>query len=153
MGRRILLHRFVAVEMVLMLVCLLLVVGGNSPAKVLGFFLAVSALAWGGRERSFLLRFKKDMKGQLARDPAAAFRNETDLACSQSGLMVANSGVTHEHPWAAVEHIGMDRRYIYLLTHGLHHYVIPLSAFGSAEQADRFFVEVERFRVGGGIGG
>lgn len=142
MGRKIMLHRFILVEIILLLICIPLMFAGN-PLKILLFFLMISALAWIFRERSVIFQFKKDMKGQLMRDPDAAFRKETTVRLSENGISVTNTGSTTDHPWNRLEHFAHDSRYIYILTDGLRNYVIPKTAFPSDAEADTFLGALE----------
>ena len=143
MGRKILFHRFLVVEAVLLLICLLLMTG-HPPGPVMPFFVGFSALAWGFRERPVIRKFTKDLKAQLVRDPEAAFRRETTMTVSEEGLEVANSGAAVTHPWPRVEYVGRDDRYTYVLTDGLRHYAVPAAAFGGDAEADRFWGEIRR---------
>lgn len=147
MGRKIMLHRFILVEVILFLICLPLMFAGN-PMKIMLFFLVISIVAWIFRERSVILQFKKDMKGQLMRDPDAAFRKETTVRLSEKGLSVTNTGITTDHPWNRLEHFAQDSRYIYILTDGLRNYVIPKTAFPSDAEAETFLGALKDRRRG-----
>lgn len=149
LARKMILHRFLFVEAILLLICFLLMLG-NPPQKVLVFFIAISALAWVFRERSLMHQFKKDMKGQLLRDPNAAFKQKTTLILDEAGLKVENTGGVTTHPWDEVEHVGRDDRYLYVITDGMRHYVIPKAAFGGNAQSEAFSQELEARRTHGG---
>ncbi len=145
MGKRLLVHRFVMVEILLLLICLLLMLG-NHPLRILPAFVAISGLAWWFRERAVMVQFKRDMKGQLMRDPDAAFTRQTSMETTEEGFTVTNSGVTARFFWREVEHIEADDRCIFILSEGMQHYVVPKAAFGSPVEASAFFRFITRSR-------
>ena len=60
-GRKMMLHRFIAVESVILLIAVLFAVN-HDRLVVLLVFLSVSGLAWTFRERSVIVQFKRDFK-------------------------------------------------------------------------------------------
>jgi hypothetical protein len=145
MGKTLLIHRFVMVEILLLLICLLLMIG-NPPLKIIPAFVAISGLAWLFRERAVMVQFKRDMKGQLMRDPDASFKKKSVMEATEEGFSVTNSGVTARFLWRQVEHLEADDRCIYILSEGMQHYVVPKSAFGSPVEASAFYRFIERNR-------
>ena len=66
-GKKAMLHRFLAVEIVVLFVCLMFAVNHNRFYVLLAF-LIISGLAWWFRERSVMMQFKKDFKRGLRKD-------------------------------------------------------------------------------------
>jgi hypothetical protein len=145
-GRRMMLHRFIAVEIVILFIAVLFAINHN-PLKVLLGLAIVSGLAWVFRERSVLLQFKRDFKRERRKDEKRLFDKRRRLEIMEDGIVVDIGGNRNRYRWDEVETVGMDRRHIYIVMTGVLHYVIPLSAFPNPGEAGRFMETIQHCRA------
>ncbi len=138
-GKKIMLHRFIAVESVLLLIAFLFAVNHNRLVVLL-VFLSISGLAWTFRERSVIVQFKRDFKRERRKNPGGAFDKERVLTVNPDGLAVDIDGQRAHHTWDKIIYTGKDRQNVYILLEGVLHYVIPLSAF-SGDVVPEAFLE------------
>ncbi|MEJ2038334.1 MAG: YcxB family protein [Desulfosarcinaceae bacterium] len=136
-GRKMMLHRFIMVEIVLFLICLMFAFN-HSRIKVLSIFLLFSGIAWLFRERAVLMQFKKDFKREERRDESGAFHKSRVLSIDPRGFSLATGARDHRYSWNQVQHIDRDANYLYIVLEGVLHHIIPLSAFKNQETADKF---------------
>ena len=144
-GRKLMLHRFLMVEAVLLFICLMFAINGN-PFKVLLVFLALSTLAWTFRERSVIQQFKKDFKKELRKDEENSFAQPRILKISPEQLEVSAGDNHQAHPWPSVEWTGQDERRLYIITSGVLHYAVPKSVFQDEAEMEVFLKLVDTYR-------
>lgn len=146
LGRKMVLHRFLMVEVILLLICGLFAVN-HDRLKVLLVFAGLSCLAWLFRERAVLMQFRKDFKRENRRDGTGAFHSERILHVSPSGLRLRMGQIENRIGWDQVARIDRDSRYIYILLTGVLHHVIPVSAFADAQAPDRFLETARSYQA------
>jgi hypothetical protein len=129
-GKKMMFHRFVAVESILLFIAVLFAVNHNRTIVLL-VFLLVSGLAWLFRERSVLLQFKKDFKRERRKNDTDMFEKERIMTIAPDGLTVEIGEQRTHYTWDHVAYMGKDRKHVYILLTGMLHYVIPLSAFSN----------------------
>ena len=144
-GKKMMLHRFITVEIIIFLISLLFTFNHN-PFKVLLVFIALSALAWLFRERSVLVQFRKDFKREDRRDESGAFHRDRTISINASGITVHSGGGRNSHTWDEVALISRDAKYVYVVLKGVLHHVIPLSAFHDENDAQQFMDAMQAFR-------
>jgi hypothetical protein len=144
-GQRLMLHRFLMVEAVLLFICVMFAINGN-PFNVFLIFAALSVLAWTFRERSVIQQFKRDFKKELHRDEENSFAQPRTLQISPAHLEVGAGPNHNTHPWPSVEWTGQDERLLYIITKGVLHYAVPKSAFQDAEEMEIFLKLVAAYR-------
>lgn len=146
-GKKMMLHRFLAVEAIVLFIAIIFAVNHNR-FKVLLCFVIVSCLAWLFRERSVLLQFKRDFKRERRRDEQALFDKDRVMRIAPDGLTV-NVGNQHaHHAWSKVDMTGRDNRHVYIVLSGVLHYVIPVTAFADENEVDIFLDAIEAYRAG-----
>ena len=133
------LHRFIAVESVILLIAILFAVNHNRFVVLL-VFLSVSGLAWTFRERSVIVQFKRDFKWERRKNHGGTFDKERILTVNPDGLAVDIDGRRSHYTWNQIIFTGKDRQNVYIILEGVLHYVIPLSAF-SGDVAPEAFLE------------
>lgn len=126
-GRRMLLHRHLIVQAVLVVVCGLFAVN-NDPLVVLAVFVALSALAWVLRDRAVVKKYRKDLKGNMPKGPGGVVHRAVTLL--DDGLEFESEGRTLRYAWSGLEAVEADQDNLYVMPDGLMHYVIPKNAFG-----------------------
>ena len=138
LGRKMMTHRFIMVEVLIVLIFAMLVMRHDPFKVVLGFIIA-SCLAWIFREQSALLQFKREFKREMSKDDSGDFHAERILQVSPDGLTMDAVGGRQHLEWSRIEGVGQDSRHIYILVKGVLHYVVPKTAFADADHAQAFF--------------
>jgi hypothetical protein len=146
-GRKLMLHRFLVVEIILLFICLMFAVNDN-PFKVFLIFTAISVIAWTFRERSVILQFKKDFKKELRKDEENSFAQTRIMQIGPQGLEVSTGANHQNHPWPSVEWTGQDKHLLYIITRGVLHYAVPKSVFQDEEELEIFLKLVDTYRAG-----
>ena len=144
-GKKMMLQRYIAIEMILALIFILFAVNHNR-FRVLLAFMIVSGLAWLFRERAVLVQFRRDFKREQRKDREGLFDQDRILRIDADGLHVAVGAADARYTWDQVELTGKDRKYVYIVLTGLLHYVIPLAAFADSNDADRFLGAIASHR-------
>lgn len=144
-GQKLMLHRFLMVEAVLFVICLMFAINGN-PLIVLMVFLGLSVLAWFFRERSVIQQFKKDFKKELRKDEENSFAQPRIMQITKEHLEVSTGNHHQAHPWSTIEWTGQDERRLYLVTSGVLHYTIPKTTFQDEEEMQIFLKLVDTYR-------
>ena len=145
LGRKMMLHRFIMVEIIIFLICSLFAFNHN-PIKVLLMFIVLSGLAWLFRERSVLVQFRKDFRREDRRDKTGAFHRDRTMSIDASGITVNSGNGQNSHTWDQVELVNRDAKYVYIVLKGVLHHVIPLSAFRDANHTEQFMTATQTFR-------
>lgn len=145
-GKKMMLHRFIAVESIFFLIALMFAIN-NNPLVVLLVFLIVSGLAWLFRERSVLLQFKRDFKRERRKDDTGMFEKERLMTIDPDGLTVVIGEQRTHYAWDEIVHAGKDRKNAYIIMTGVLHYVIPLNAFSDENETDAFLEAVASYRT------
>jgi hypothetical protein len=140
------LHRFIAVESIILLIAILFAVNHNRVIVLL-VFLFVSGLAWLFRERSVLVQFKRDFKKERRKNDGGAFEKERIMTVAQEGLTVDIDGRRTHYTWDRIVYTGKDRKHVYILLSGVLHYVIPLSAFSGDLEPEAFLESIASYRA------
>ena len=144
-GRKMMLHRFILVEVIIVGITIIFAINHNRLNVLLGF-LIVSSLAWLFRERSVIVQFRKDFKRERRKDETGQFDRDRILRITPDGLSVQIGLEQTQYQWDELEMAGRDPKHVYLLLRGVLHYVIPLSAFSDENEADHFLDTVESYR-------
>ena len=144
-GKRMMLHRFIAVEIIIVFIAILFAVNHN-PFNVFLGLVIVSGLAWLFRERSVLLQFKRDFKRERRKDKTGLFDLPRTLAIGPEGITAKIGPNDNRHGWHEVSTSGRDSKYIYIVLTGVLHYVVPLASFADRTEADRFMAMIEQYR-------
>lgn len=144
-GQKLMLHRFLMVEAVLLFICLMFAINGN-PLIVLLVFAGLSVLAWFFRERSVIQQFKKDFKKEQRKDEENSFAQPRIMQIKAEHLEVSTGDHHMAHPWPTVEWTGQDDRLLYIVTKGVLHYAIPKSTFQDEEEMQIFLKLVDTYR-------
>ena len=145
-GKKMMLHRFIAVESIFFLIALMFAIN-NNPLVVLLVFLGVSGLAWLFRERSVLLQFRRDFKRERRKDESGMFEKERLLTIDPDGLTVVIGDQRTNYEWDEVVYAGKDRKNVYIIMTGVLHYVIPLTAFADENEPDAFLASIDSYRT------
>jgi hypothetical protein len=145
-GKKMMFHRFLAVEAIILLIAIILATG-NNPFKVFLGFIAVSCLAWVLRERSVLLQFRKDFKREQRKDKDGLFEKERIVNIAPESFSVDIGSQRTEYTWDQIELTGKDNHYVYIILTGVLHYVIPLSAFSDGDEVDIFLNSIAACRT------
>jgi hypothetical protein len=145
-GKKMMLHRFLAVEAIILFITIIFATSHN-PFKVFVGFILVSGLAWVFRERSVLLQFRKDFKRELRKDEDGLFEKDRILNIAPEGLIVDIGSQRSEYAWDQIEMTGKDNHYVYIILTGVLHYVIPLSAFTDGDEVDTFLRSIASHRT------
>lgn len=145
-GKKMMLHRFIAVESIFVFIAILFAVNHNRLA-VLSVFLIVSGLAWLFRERSVLLQFKKDFKRERRKDDSGMFDKERIMSVDPDGLTVDIGGQRSHYTWDQVKYTGKDQKHVYIILSGVLHYVIPISAFTDDHDPEDFLEAIAAYRA------
>jgi hypothetical protein len=145
-GKKMMLHRFIAVESIFLFIAILFAVNHNR-FMVLLVFLAVSGLAWLFRERSVLLQFKKDFKRERRKDDTGLFDKERIMSLGPGGLTVDIGDQRSHYTWDQVKHTGKDKKHVYVILSGVLHYVIPISAFTGDHDPEAFLEAIASYRA------
>ena len=143
-GKKMMLHRFLAVEAIILFITIIFAINHN-PLKVLLGFIIATCLAWIFRERSMLLQFKKDFKREVRKDKEGLFDMDRVLAIAPEGLTVEIGSQRSEYSWDQIDTAGKDMHHVYILLTGVLHYVIPLSAFSDENEADTFLKTIASY--------
>jgi len=144
-GKKIIIHRYIAVESIFFLIALMFAINSNRFVVLL-VFLVVSGLAWLFRERSVLLQFKRDFKRERSKDDTGMFEKERILTIDPEGLTVDVGDQQTHYRWNEVVYAGKDRKNVYIIMSGVLHYVIPLTAFSDENEPDTFLESVAGYR-------
>jgi hypothetical protein len=140
------LHRFIAVESIILLIAILFAVNHNRGIVLLAF-LFVSGLAWLFKERSVLVQFKRDFKKERRKNDGSAFEKERIMTVAPDGLTVNIDGRRTHYTWDRIVYTGKDRKHVYILLSGVLHYVIPLSAFSGDLAPEAFLESIASYRA------
>lgn len=144
-GKKMMLHRFLAVEAIVLFITIVFAINHN-PFKVFLGFIIVSCLAWLFRERSVLLQFRKDFKRERRKDAEGLFEKERVLSIDPSGLEVEIGVQQSQYEWDEVDMAGQDKLHVYIILKGVLHYVIPQTAFANEGETDIFLNKIESYR-------
>jgi hypothetical protein len=145
-GKKMMLHRFLAVEAIILFIAIIFATGHN-PFKVLLGFIIASGLAWVLRERSVLLQFRKDFKREQRKDKDGLFEKERILNIAPECFSVDIGSQRAEYTWDQIEITGKDNHYVYIILKGVLHYIIPLSAFTDGDEVGNFLNSIADFRT------
>ncbi len=145
-GKTMMLHRFLAVEAIILFITIIFAINHN-PFKVFLGFVIVSCLAWIFRERSVLLQFKKDFKRERRKDKEGLFDMDRILNIAPDGITVNIGSQRNEYTWDEVDMTGKDKHHVYILLTGVLHYVIPMTAFADENEADTFLSRIASYRA------
>ena len=145
-GKKMMLHRFIAVETVIVLISIIFAINHNRFKVLLGF-LVVSGLAWLFRERSVLLQFKRDFKRERRKDESGMFDKDRIMTVDAEGLTVEIGTQETRYSWDRIGATGQDRKHVFIVTNGVLHYVIPLSAFSKNEDPKAFLDAIATYRT------
>jgi hypothetical protein len=140
------LHRFIAVESVILLIAVLFAVNHDRLVVVL-VFLSVSGMAWTFRERSVIVQFKRDFKRERRKNHGGTFDKERVLTVNPDGLAVDIDGQRTHYTWDRIVYTGKDRQNVYIILEGVLHYVIPLCAFSGDPDPETFLEAIARYRA------
>jgi len=144
-GRKMMLHRFIAVEAVIVFISIFFAINHNRINVLIGFA-TVSGLAWLFRRRSVLLQFKKDFKRERRKDKSGSFEKERVLSITPDELCISVDANQTCHTWDEVETTDRDREHIYIILKGVLHYVIPVTAFADDQEVDEFATALDTYR-------
>ena len=144
-GKKMMLHRFIMVECILVLICLVFAVN-HDRLTVFLCFMGLSALAWLFRERAVILQFKKDFKRERRKDELNLFDRDRIVRLDKDGLLVNVGSQENRYAWHEIETTGQDKKNIYILLRGVLHYVIPKSAWDNSDQAAEFYNALKAHR-------
>jgi hypothetical protein len=145
-GRKMMRHRFLAVETIIVLITMMFAITHNLFNVFLGFII-VSCSAWIFRERSVLLQFKKDFQRERRKDEEGLFDLDRILSIAPEGLTVDIGFRRNEYTWDQIDTVGIDKNHVYILLTGILHYVIPLTAFTGENEAHTFLEAIDAFRT------
>lgn len=145
-GKKMMLHRFIAVESIIVFITIIFAINHNRLKVFLGF-VVLSSLAWLFRERSVLLQFKKDFKRERRKDEGGLFDKDRILNVTPEGLTVDIGSQHARYAWDQVEMTGRDHRHVYIILKGVLHYVIPVSAFAGNHEVDIFLESIASYRT------
>lgn len=146
MGKKMMLHRFMVVETIVIFITIIFAINGNPWKVFLGFAIA-TGLAWLFRERAVMLQFKKDFKRERRKDESGSFEKDRILRIALEGISVRIDGETVHYQWDEVDTAGRDRKHLYIVLTGVLHYVIPISAFSEEKEADNFLRKIASYRT------
>ena len=144
-GKKMMLHRFLAVEAIVLFITIVFAINHNI-FKVFLVFIVVSCLAWLFRERSVLLQFRKDFKREQRKDEEGLFEKERVLSIDPSGIMVEIGVQESQYEWDEVDMVGQDKHYVYIILTVVLHYVIPQAAFAAEGETNKFLKKIESYR-------
>lgn len=145
LGRKMMLHRFIVVECLLLFICFVFAINHNRLV-VLMWFAGLSGLAWLFRERSVILQFKKDFRREKRKDETNLFDRERMMTIDTDGLRVLIGSRENRYDWSEVEAVGQDKNNVFILLKGVLHYVIPKTAWEDPDQSEQFFDTLQRYR-------
>lgn len=144
-GRKMMLHRFLLVECILVFICVLFAINHNRLV-VLICFAGLSGLAWLLRERTVIVRFKKDFRRERRKDDINSFDRDRIMTIDADGFRVQIGSRENRYDWSRVEAVGQDKNNIYILLTGVLHYVIPKSAWQVPDHPEQFFNTLQSYR-------
>jgi hypothetical protein len=144
-GKKMMMHRFIAVEAIILFITIIFAINHNRFKVLLGFVI-ITILAWLFRERSVLLQFKKDFKRERRKDDQGLFDKDRILTITPDGLKINIGNTRNQYAWDQVAMVGYDRKLLYIILKGVLHYVIPLSAFADENEALLFLDSIESHR-------
>lgn len=145
-GRKLMLHRFIAVEVIVVFITILFAINHNR-FKVFAVFIIVTGLAWLFRERAVLLQFRKDFKRELHKDDAGLFAKDRVLRIAPKDLTVTVGNQQMRYTWDQLEKTDRDGQNVYILLKGMLHYVIPLAAFTDEHEVAAFLDAIASYRL------
>ncbi len=145
-GKKMMLHRYIVIEMILVFIFSLFAVN-HDRLKVLLVFVMVSAVAWLFRERTVLVQFRRDFKREQRKDNLGMFEKDRVLNIDRNGMRVSIGSNENLYTWDQVELTGRDGKHLYIILKGLLHYVIPLSALEDPTQAERIIATIDAYRA------
>lgn len=143
-GKKMMLHRFIAVEIIVLFIAIIFAINHNRFKVFLGFVI-ITGLAWLFRERSVLLQFRRDFKRERRKDDQGLFDKDRILTIAPDGLKISIGDTQNQYGWDQVVTVGHDRRLLYIILKGVLHYVIPLSAFADENEALLFLDSIESY--------
>ncbi|MGD9364779.1 MAG: YcxB family protein [Desulfobacteraceae bacterium] len=143
-GKKMMLHRFIAVEVIVLFITIIFAINHNRFKVFLGFVI-ITGLAWLFRERSVLLQFKRDFKRERRKDDKGLFDKDRILTIAPDGLKISIGDTLNQYAWDQVVMVGHDRKLLYIILKGVLHYVIPLSAFADENEALLFLDRIESY--------
>lgn len=144
-GRKIMLHRFIVVESLLIFICFIFAINHNR-LMVLICFAGLSGVAWLFRERAVIVQFKKDFRRERRKDDINLFDRDRMMTIDADGFRVLTGSQENRYDWSEVEAVGQDKNNIYMLLTGVLHYVIPKSAWKDPDQSQQFFNTLQSYR-------
>ncbi len=144
-GKKMMLHRFMAVEAIIVVITIIFMINHNRLNVLLGFILATS-LAWLFRERAVVVQFKKDFRREHRKDKTGLFDKDRIISIAPEGLAARIGNDQTLYPWDQLETAGRDGKYLYLILTGVLHYVIPLASFKDESEADAFLESITSYR-------
>lgn len=136
-GKKMMLHRFILVEAIIIGITIIFAINHNRLNVLLGF-LIVTGLAWMFRERSVIVQFRKDFKRERRKDETGQFDKDRILRINPDGLEVQVGLEQTQYDWDQLEWAGRDRKHVYILLKGVLHYVIPVTAFSDENAVTQF---------------
>jgi hypothetical protein len=145
LGRKMMLHRFIMVECLLVFICVVFAINHNRLV-VLMCFAGLSGLAWLFRERTVIQQFKKDFRREKRKDDINLFDRDRVMTIDTDGFRVLIGSQENRYDWSEVEAVDQDKHNIYILLKGVLHYVIPKSAWEDPDQSDQFFNTLQSYR-------
>lgn len=143
-GKRMMLHRFIAVEAIVLFITIIFAINHNRFKVFLGFVI-ITGLAWLFRERSVLLQFKRDFKRERRKDDLGLFDRDRILTIAPDGLKISIGDTQNQYAWDQVVMVGHDRKLLFIILKGVLHYVIPLSAFADESEVLLFLDRIESY--------
>jgi hypothetical protein len=143
-GKKMMLHRFIAVEAIVLFITIIFAINHNRFKVFLGFVI-ITGLAWLFRERSVLLQFKRDFKRERRKDDQGLFDKDRILTIAPDGLQISFGDTQNQYAWDQVVTVGHDQKLLYIILKGVLHYVIPLSAFADESEALLFLNRIESY--------
>ncbi len=145
LGKRMMLHRFIVMEAIIIAITIVFAINHNRLNVLIGF-VVVSSLAWLLRARAVVVQFKKDFKRERRKDKTGQFDKDRLLSIAPEGATVRIGNEQTLYPWDHLVCAGRDRKYLYLITTGILHFVVPLSAFADEKEADTFLESIAAYR-------
>lgn len=147
-GKKMMLHRFILVEIIIVGIAIIFAINHNRPKVLLGL-LIVTGLAWLFRERSVIVQFRKDFKRERRKNGTGQFEKDRILRIAPDGLEVQIGLEQTQYAWNQLEWVGRDRKHVYMLLKGVLHYVIPVTAFADENEVAHFLESIASFQSPG----
>lgn len=145
-GKKMMVHRFIMVECILVFICAIFAVNHNRLV-VLGCFAGLSALAWLLRERAVIMQFRKEFRRERRKSDINLLDRDRILTIDENGFEVRIGSRESRYTWDEVETTGQDKKHIYILLKGVLHHVMPKSAWPDLERAEAFYTTLQNYRL------